>query len=874
MDANPLDHERLLLADYRALRALARSLLGSKDDAEDVVQGAYVAAQETAAPVRALLRPWLLVTVRNLAAMLRRSEARRSARERAAAKDELQAGSDPAAIAVQAELIADIGVAVQQLEEPFRTTIVLRFWRGLLPEAIAAELQVPRNTVRSRLQRGLERLRARLDAKYGKRERWSVPLLTVAGVREGTAVAASGASLVMVGLLMKTKLLVGAVAVVVAALAMSLFWSPGNAADTPASAPGMSPMQLVASAERPASSNQLERQTVDLPRAQSEAPATEEPFDPSPVHVEPWTSNLLVVDEGEEPIAGATITIWAVKKVERSADLRKSVGGPRHAYANHEDLPREQVQTDANGRVRVVLDLECYTVAARKEGVGETGEETLWHTRTVELKLVLPAESVAAGTVTRADGTPAAGAMVTADPASMPTPQVAPEPVLADADGRFSICLHGRGNWIFRARLGSEHSLCTPASVVDDHPPAVRIAFPGAITLTGTVVDAEGRPVAKADVRAWREYHLRDPEQDVNDFEAVSGEADQEGRFTIAVQRFARYQLLASAKGHATSRLVWAETTPVRPHSETRLDLQRFTTIRGRVVHDDDSPFAGVKIYARAESGEETHYSAVPSRDDLFPGVSPATTADDGNFALTVHGGTTWTIMSRPLVDNASLGTRLEGIAPGNDDVLMRITADDLTGCVVRGTIVTASDGKPVENCGVEVVAVGRGGRQLTGGVKVLVEGNHFELAPLPLGHSYGLRVTPRFGPGGLPTLLGPLAPANVDPFVTQKDGVVLEVRVDAWGELPVRVVAADGLPARSVAIGSWPVAPQGFGQLTQHVDGEGRTVLPQRMPGVHRLLLFAGGDKPLLEQHVTILPGLNPEITVRLPAKPAVRTK
>jgi len=60
--------------------------------------------------------------------------------------------------------------------------IVLRFWRGLLPEAIAQQLGVPNNTVRSRLQPGLERLGVRLDAEQGDRERWSAPLLAFAGV--------------------------------------------------------------------------------------------------------------------------------------------------------------------------------------------------------------------------------------------------------------------------------------------------------------------------------------------------------------------------------------------------------------------------------------------------------------------------------------------------------------------------------------------------------------------------------------------------------------------------------------------------------------------------------------------------------------------
>ena len=68
--------------------------------------------------------------------------------------------------------IAYAAPQVADRDEPFRSAIVLRFWRGLSPEQMAVELGVPRNTVRSRLQRGLERLRARLDAAYGERAKW------------------------------------------------------------------------------------------------------------------------------------------------------------------------------------------------------------------------------------------------------------------------------------------------------------------------------------------------------------------------------------------------------------------------------------------------------------------------------------------------------------------------------------------------------------------------------------------------------------------------------------------------------------------------------------------------------------------------------
>ena len=75
--------------------------------------------------------------MRNLALTRRRSEQRRKRRERAASQSLTDVRNDPAQIAAQAEAARDVAAAVHELEEPFRTVIVMRFWGGLMPEAIA-----------------------------------------------------------------------------------------------------------------------------------------------------------------------------------------------------------------------------------------------------------------------------------------------------------------------------------------------------------------------------------------------------------------------------------------------------------------------------------------------------------------------------------------------------------------------------------------------------------------------------------------------------------------------------------------------------------------------------------------------------------------
>ncbi len=141
------------------LRALAFRLVGEDARADDLVQDAYVAALER--PPRGSMRAWLGAVVRNLAGKIRRSEERRDRREHAAARPEPMPGADE--VAARIALHRSLVQAVDALEEPYRSTIVLRFFYDLAPAEAAARLGVPVETVRTRTRRALELLRGRMD---------------------------------------------------------------------------------------------------------------------------------------------------------------------------------------------------------------------------------------------------------------------------------------------------------------------------------------------------------------------------------------------------------------------------------------------------------------------------------------------------------------------------------------------------------------------------------------------------------------------------------------------------------------------------------------------------------------------------------------
>ncbi len=148
------------------MRRLARSLVGDEAQAEDIVQQAYVAAIERPPRRDVSVRGWLKTVVRNLAYRAHRDERRRSARERAVARQE-ESWNTPDKLTERVELERQIAGMVLELEEPYRSTVILHFFHGLSPRDLGRKEGVAVTTIRSRIHRALEKLRRRLDGRHG-----------------------------------------------------------------------------------------------------------------------------------------------------------------------------------------------------------------------------------------------------------------------------------------------------------------------------------------------------------------------------------------------------------------------------------------------------------------------------------------------------------------------------------------------------------------------------------------------------------------------------------------------------------------------------------------------------------------------------------
>ena len=176
MKADAIANTEDLLLHAGWLRRFAVALVNDQDEAEDIVQEALVAAWKRRTENTG--RPWLARVARNLAIDHWRSSGRREGRELAAATVEIGTAASPEELVGDAQIHRAVAEVVARLEEPFRQTIVLRFFHGASSADIARSLRIPEGTVRWRLKEGIDRVRRQLDARYGEvRNHWVAALL-------------------------------------------------------------------------------------------------------------------------------------------------------------------------------------------------------------------------------------------------------------------------------------------------------------------------------------------------------------------------------------------------------------------------------------------------------------------------------------------------------------------------------------------------------------------------------------------------------------------------------------------------------------------------------------------------------------------------
>jgi RNA polymerase sigma-70 factor (ECF subfamily) len=163
--------EELMLPHLDAAHNLARWLLRNEQDAQDVVQEAYLRAFKSFGGFHGSNgRAWLLTIVRNTSYTLLKKN---RAVDLTTPFDEESHGSgyesiSPATILEHSEDSELIREAMDQLPAEFREILMLRHQEGLSYKEIADIVQIPQGTVMSRLARARAKLRECLVARIGK----------------------------------------------------------------------------------------------------------------------------------------------------------------------------------------------------------------------------------------------------------------------------------------------------------------------------------------------------------------------------------------------------------------------------------------------------------------------------------------------------------------------------------------------------------------------------------------------------------------------------------------------------------------------------------------------------------------------------------
>lgn len=265
-----------LLEHQAWVKALALRLVRDPHLAEDLAQETCVVALERPSGSVRTMRAWLATVLRNLVRERARVDGSRQWREESSAREEATAST----LDMYAKVSAHQRVVetVNELPEHYREVLLLRYFEGLTPTAIATRISLPLSTVKTRLARGLAQMRERLDrASGGDGESWMQALAPLT--------ASSVATLAPSALWTALGLRVLAALLVVLGGSWAL-WGALSQKELPAEGPATSPLELelaevapVAPANDDEESSQNEREAQPVAREEVDLVATAAPTD-------------------------------------------------------------------------------------------------------------------------------------------------------------------------------------------------------------------------------------------------------------------------------------------------------------------------------------------------------------------------------------------------------------------------------------------------------------------------------------------------------------------------------------------------------------------------------------------------------------------
>lgn len=689
------------------LRGLARGLVRDAQLAEDAVQQTLLTGLRNGAGEDPSSKSpgWWARVLRNVIRQDFRGTGRRAQREQLVYGDRKREPEEVAApeealerLETQSMLLA----ALRSLDEPYRSTLVLKFLEERSTREIAKRTGVPLKTVQTRLSRGQEHLRRKLDADFEDgRQGWLSALLPIAHIGPTWIPLSLGALTLM------TPVKLSAAA---AAIACALWMAIGRGADptletsatiaaAPESATGV-PTELEARQE-PGSARAITGRQVTPDPENSGAKLDSAPADAAEV-LEGWVKDL----QGEGR-AGLEVVF------EASNWLRPN--GPRKTASPG---PPQTLVTGPGGFFETTVPTERGRFVVRHESWATVWTPVLQgaHPESDLIVRISPALSFG-GAVVDPNGIPIPGASVVVrlpeqlqlgDAPSRPFfARVAQDSVTAEL-GQFKFESLG---WIPGLELhvmaegyeGWTEELLSHSRL--DHTVVLQPTDLEGILVAGRVLDSAGQPFQQA--------HLSVGDQ--------STQTDAAGRFRIEVDpEWIESGLLAVTAGRLPQRVDLSQRTDYeRANLDVRIERPA-VSIRGRVVDQQGEPVAGarVKLLGEQDFGmvpmdiEGMDFFIQSTVENLIQKEARTTrSGEDGRFEITglcereysLIAGDAETLELAPLVQ-----------ARGGSEDIRLVLAGNESETTVAGRIV-GSAGEPRVGAEVRLVRISSQGEEFDG---------------------------------------------------------------------------------------------------------------------------------------------------------------
>lgn len=608
------------------VRALARKLVRDPNLADDLAQETWLAAFEHRPSNEGNLRAWLGTVLRNLVRQVGRGEDRREARERASARPE--AVDSTLDVVERMSLHRQVVEAVMELAEPYRTVILLRYFETRTPTQIAARLGVPVSTVKTRLARGIELLRQRLDREHAPDGRSMLMALVPLTLKTG------GSPAPLLGALFVSTQVKIVLACALALAGAYVFWPDQDESPLERSAAAAPHAELQNDVAGPGGTAVSEAPQIPQRQQADAASGPAESTEPV-VAASPASAPILgrTLDALGHPLAGEVVAFVAPGRasVALSGEEPSTVSDVRGRFSI-EGAPPE------GGRI-VAAGSDCATIYAGVVRGDRTGAESV---------VVVAQLHPLGGQVVDEAGLALAGARVAlhlpeglrgrlgnvmdhSDEVFFTTE--------SDATGRFDLprAPFVTGARILATREGYER-FDEPLPAWPDTSMTIVLPRPDvdAGMLTGQVVDAHSVPVPEARVSLGLES-TRTDESGMFAFDLTS----EESMNAVASRMFGAppaKRLFALKPGFLPARLDLELDDEGRPRSSGSILLQlggETLSIAGKVVDGDGSALEGIDVWV----GDATLFGASRNGVEVLESVLDGQPERKWNYVSTDSAG-------------------------------------------------------------------------------------------------------------------------------------------------------------------------------------------------------------------------------------------